>query len=157
MSFQDSTNELEEFRDLWFFSYLCNGINFMDLLFLQYSNIVDGEICFIRSKTSRTTKHSKEIRATITPEMWDIIHKWGNPNISPQTYIFKYAKGNEDAFEKIKLVRRIVTKCNRKLKKNSPRYRYCSTDYLHGKTFICDSTKTWWSQNVLYFRKSWSL
>ena len=111
------TNELEEFRDLWFFSYLCNGINFMDLLFLQYSNIVDGEICFIRSKTSRTTKHSKEIRATITPEMWDIIHKWGNPNISPQTYIFKYAKGNEDAFEKIKLVRRIVTKCNRKLKK----------------------------------------
>lgn len=68
-------------------------------------------------KTSRTTKHSKEIRATITPEMWDIIHKWGNPNISPQTYIFKYAKGNEDAFEKIKLVRRIVTKCNRKLKK----------------------------------------
>lgn len=45
MSFQDSTNELEEFRDLWFFSYLCNGINFMDLLFLQYSNIVDGEIC----------------------------------------------------------------------------------------------------------------
>ena len=49
--------------------------------------------------------------------MWDIIHKWGNPNISPQTYIFKYAKGNEDAFEKIKLVRRIVTKCNRKLKK----------------------------------------
>lgn len=65
----------------------------------------------------RTTKHSKEIRATITPEMWDIIHKWGNPNISPQTYIFKYAKGNEDAFEKIKLVRRIVTKCNRKLKK----------------------------------------
>ena len=117
MSFQDSTNELEEFRDLWFFSYLCNGINFMDLLFLQYSNIVDGEICFIRSKTSRTTKHSKEIRATITPEMWDIIHKWGNPNVSPQTYIFKYAKGDEDAFEKIRLVRRIVTKCNRKLKK----------------------------------------
>lgn len=40
MSYQDETNDLEEFRDLWFFSYLCNGINFMDLLFLQYSNIV---------------------------------------------------------------------------------------------------------------------
>ena len=117
ITYTDGTKATEMYRDLWFFSYLCNGINFMDLLFLQYSNIVDGEICFIRSKTSRTTKHSKEIRATITPEMWDIIHKWGNPNISPQTYIFKYAKGNEDAFEKIKLVRRIVTKCNRKLKK----------------------------------------
>ncbi len=49
---------------------------------------------FYTFQNIRTTKHSKkEIRATITPEMWDIIHKWGNPNISPQTYIFKYAKG----------------------------------------------------------------
>lgn len=59
MSYQDETNDLEEFRDLWFFSYLCNGINFMDLLFLQYSNIVNDEICFMRSKTARTAKHIK--------------------------------------------------------------------------------------------------
>lgn len=117
MSYQDEVKTVEEFRDLWVFSYLCNGINFMDLLFLQYSNIVDGEICFVRSKTSRTAKHSKEIHATITPEMWNIIHKWGNPQVSPQTYIFKYAKGTENAFERIRLVRRIVTKCNRRLKK----------------------------------------
>ncbi len=89
----------------------------MDLLFLQYSNIMDGEICFVRSKTSRTTKHNKEIHAIITPEMWNIIQKWGNPRLSPQTYIFKYARGTEDAFEKIRLVRRIITKCNRRLKK----------------------------------------
>ena len=55
MSYQCETKDIEEFRDLWVFSYLCNGINFMDLLFLQYSNIMDGEICFVRSKTSRTT------------------------------------------------------------------------------------------------------
>lgn len=115
--YQDETEDLEEFRDLWFFSYLCNGINFMDLLFLQYSNVIDGEICFVRSKTSRTTKHYKEIRATLTPEMWNIIQKWGNPNISPQTPIFKYAKGTENAFERIRLVRQIITKCNRRLKK----------------------------------------
>ncbi len=81
MSFQDSTNELEEFRIYGSSLIYVMELIFMDLLFLQYSNIVDGEICFIRSKTSRTTKHSKEIRATITPEMWDIIHKWGNPNV----------------------------------------------------------------------------
>ena len=51
------------------------------------------------------------------PEMWNIIQKWGNPRLSPQTYIFKYARGTEDAFEKIRLVRRIITKCNRRLKK----------------------------------------
>ena len=117
MSYQDGTKDIEEFRDLWVFSYLCNGINFMDLLFLQYSNIVDGEICFVRSKTSRTAKHSREIHAIITPEMWNIIHKWGNPRINPQTYIFKYADGTENAFERVRLVRRIVTKCNRRLKK----------------------------------------
>ena len=49
--------------------------------------------------------------------MWKIIHKWGNPQLTPQTYIFKYAKGTENAFERIRLVRRIVTKCNRRLKK----------------------------------------
>ena len=49
--------------------------------------------------------------------MWNIIQKWGNPRLSPQTYIFKYARGTEDAFEKIRLVRRIITKCNRRLKK----------------------------------------
>lgn len=117
MSYQDGTDDMEEFRDLWVFSYLCNGINFMDLLFLKYSNIVDGEICFVRSKTSRTAKHSKEIRAIITPEMGNIIQKWGNTKQSPETYIFKYAKGTENAFERIRLVRRIVTKCNRRLKK----------------------------------------
>lgn len=117
MSYKDGTEDIEEFRDLWVFSYLCNGINFMDLLFLKYSNIVDGEICFVRSKTSRTAKHSKEIRAIITPEMKNIIHRWGNTQQSPQTYIFKYAQGTENAFERIRLVRRIVTKCNRRLKK----------------------------------------
>lgn len=117
MSYQDGTRDTEEFRDLWVFSYLCNGINFMDLLFLRYSNIIDGEICFVRSKTSRTSKHNREIHAIVTPQMWEIIHKWGNPKVSPQTYIFKYASEKESAFERIKLVRRIVTKCNRRLKK----------------------------------------
>lgn len=117
MSYQDGTRDTEEFRDLWVFSYLCNGINFMDLLFLRYANIIDGEICFVRSKTSRTAKHGREIHAIITPQMWEIIHKWGNPEVSPQTCIFKYASGKETAFERIKLVRRIVTKCNRRLKK----------------------------------------
>lgn len=117
MSYQDGTDDIEEFRDLWVFSYLCNGINFMDLLFLKYSNIVDGEICFVRSKTSRTAKHSKEIRAVITPEMGNIIQRWGNAKLTSETFIFKYAKGTENAFERIRLVRRIVTKCNRRLKK----------------------------------------
>lgn len=67
---------VEKYRDFWFFSYLCNGINFRDMLFLRYGNIVDGEICFVRSKTSHTSNHIREIRAVLTPEMRDIIKRW---------------------------------------------------------------------------------
>ena len=51
--------EVEYWRDLWLFSYLCNGINFRDMIFLKYKNIVDGEISFIRSKTAGSTRQPK--------------------------------------------------------------------------------------------------
>ncbi len=119
MSYQCETKDIEEFRDLWVFSYLCNGINFRDLLYLQYSNIINGEICFIRAKTARNTKHSKIIHAVITPEMQKIIEKWGNPPKSPETYIFPFATGKENPFERVKLVRDVVTECNQILYKIS--------------------------------------
>jgi len=75
------------YRDIWMFIYFCNGINIGDLLCLKFSNIVDGEICFIRKKTERTTKTVKEIRATLTKNMKEIIRKWGNePKLN--NYIF---------------------------------------------------------------------
>lgn len=117
VTYTDGTKLTEMYRDLWFFSYLCNGINYRDMLFLQYSNIINGEICFIRAKTARNTKHSKIIHAVITPEMQSIIDKWGNPNTSPDNYIFPFAKGTEGPFEKVKLTREVVTECNQVLKK----------------------------------------
>lgn len=33
----------EYWRDMWLFSYLCNGINFRDMIFLKYSDVVDAE------------------------------------------------------------------------------------------------------------------
>lgn len=117
VTYTDGTEQTERYRDLWFFSYLCNGINFRDMLFLQYSNIINEEICFIRAKTARNTKHSKIIHAVITPEMQTIIDKWGNPNIPFDNYIFPFAKGSEDPFKKVKLIREVVTECNQVLKK----------------------------------------
>nr|WP_308757704.1 site-specific integrase [uncultured Bacteroides sp.] len=112
VTYTDGTKKTEMYRDLWFFSYLCNGINFRDLLYLQYSNIINEEICFIRAKTARNTKQSKIIHAVITPEMHRIIEKWGNTPTSPETYIFPFATGTENPFEKVKLVREVVTECN---------------------------------------------
>lgn len=117
ITYTDGTEKTEEYRDLWFFSYLCNGINFRDMLYLKYSDIVNGEICFIRAKTARNTKHSKVIHAVITSEMQTIINRWGNPPFSPDTYIFKYGKAEDDAFDKVKRIRDVVIACNNTLKK----------------------------------------
>jgi hypothetical protein len=51
ISFSDGLEASEHYRDLWFFSYLCNGINIVDMLKLKYGNIENGELSFYRSKT----------------------------------------------------------------------------------------------------------
>ena len=114
-TYTDNRSGTEELRDLWFFSYLCNGINFSDMLTLKYSNIFNGEIRFLRSKTFRSIKCKKEIRAAITPEMQAIIGRWGNPN-QPQNFIFKYLKGTETPFEQISIIKNVIKRCNNKLK-----------------------------------------
>lgn len=107
---------LERYRDLWMFSYLCNGINFRDMLFLRYQNIKDGEIVFQRSKTSKSLSHPIEIRAVYTEDMKKIVARWGNECKSPGTYLFKYATGNETPVEVDALVRKVTSLCNRSLK-----------------------------------------
>ena len=42
----EGDQDIEYWRDLWMFAYLCNGINFRDMLFLKYKNIIDEEIVF---------------------------------------------------------------------------------------------------------------
>lgn len=93
--FKGQSKELRMSRDLWMFIYFCNGINIADLLTLKYSNIVDGEICFIRKKTERTTKKVVKIRAFINEEMDDIIQRWGN-SPEPDNYIFPLIKHSDD-------------------------------------------------------------
>lgn len=108
--------EAEYWRDLWVFSYLCNGINFRDMLFLRYGNISDGEIRFVRSKTSSYSS-SKVISAPLMPLMNEIMERRGNGTTGPaDRLIFKHAKGNEDPFKIAKIVRVAIISCNKALK-----------------------------------------
>lgn len=114
VKYSDDSEATEKYRDLWFFSYLCNGINIADLIMLKYKNIEEGEIFFIRKKTIRRSKSRKEIRASITPEMESIIKKWGNPK-SPDNYIFPFLKGDEDAEQQVKVASDIIRRINRRM------------------------------------------
>lgn len=107
--------ELEEFRDLWLFSYLCNGINFRDMVYLKYGNIVDDEIWFVRSKT-RNSSGTKTVRAALTGRMREIMATIGNPcDGNPETFIFRCADGSSDDFHRTMHVRKVVARCNRAL------------------------------------------
>lgn len=103
------------YKDFWIFIYLCNGINPTDMLKLKFSDIVDGEICFVRQKTERTTKNRKEIRATISVQTQAVIDKWGNKPL-PNNYIFPYMKGNETAIEAKAITRDVVKRINKRMK-----------------------------------------
>jgi integrase/recombinase XerD len=119
----DSDNE-RRMRDLWFFSYLTNGINFSDMLRLKYKDIADGEIHFHRQKTIRTTKDQKEIVATLLPEMKEIIRKWGNPNKRPDNYIFPFLTKDMDAATEKRIIQNVIRLCNKKMADISKELKY---------------------------------
>ena len=117
VNYTDGFEATDRYRDLWYFSLLCNGANFTDILKLKFSDIRNGEITFIRQKTSRTSKIKKMITATLTPAMQTIIKTYGNTNNNPNTYIFPYLTGHETPTEDKLKVQDIVRRTNKRLSK----------------------------------------
>lgn len=111
-----SENEtVNKYKDFWCFMYLSNGINPIDMIQLKYSNIIDGEIHFVRQKTSGTTMKRKTIKIPITPEIQHIIDKWGNP-VKADNFIFPFLKGNETPEEIKKRNHDVYTRINKRMK-----------------------------------------
>lgn len=110
--------EIEYWRDLWMFSYLCNGINFRDMLFLRYRDIIDDEVNFVRSKTCRSLGYAKIIKVPLLHEMKAIIEKCGNGmKGNPDDYIFRHAKRRAKPLEVEMLTRNVISRCNDALKR----------------------------------------
>jgi integrase/recombinase XerD len=111
-------------RDLWFFSYLCNGVNINDMLKLKYKDITGGEIHFYRQKTIRTTKKQKEIAATLLPEMNEIIRKWGNTDKKPENYIFPFLRHGLKPVDEKRIIQNVIRLINKKMKAISTALNY---------------------------------
>lgn len=81
--------EQEKAKDYWFFSFVCNGMNIKDIVYLKWKNINDGQIEFVREKTKRTKKaKQKTIQVPLTDFAKSIIEKYGNSDRSKNSYIF---------------------------------------------------------------------
>jgi integrase/recombinase XerD len=83
-------------KDYFFFCYLCNGMNFKDVVYLKYSNIKGDMLSFVRAKTRLTSKTSREIKVYLHPEAKAIIERVGNKPATPDTYIFPITNGKND-------------------------------------------------------------
>jgi site-specific recombinase XerD len=70
--------EQEKAKDFWFFSFVCNGMNIKDIVYLKWKNIVGGQIEFVREKTKRTKKaKQKVIQVPLTDFAKEFIEKYG--------------------------------------------------------------------------------
>lgn len=111
VNYKAQNDIMEKCRDLWFFSYLCNGINIGDLCRLKFSDIDQDEISFYRQKTIRTAKEKKKITVTVLPDMLKIIEKWGN-EWKNENFIFPYFSKNTRPKEAKKIVQNLTRQIN---------------------------------------------
>lgn len=116
IDYTDGLETTERYRDLWFLSYLLNGINIGDLIKLKDSNFWNGEVRWYRTKTIRTTNKKRELIAVVTPEITAIINRWGVPGRKRDDYIFPYLKGGETAMQEKKIILDVVKRINNKMK-----------------------------------------
>ncbi len=100
-------------RDMWVFSYLCNGINIVDLLKLKYSDVGDMEISFYRQKTIHSQNKTK-VSAIILPEMRQIIERWGNEP-KADNYIFPILRHGLDPKQELLKTKNFTSLLNKRM------------------------------------------
>lgn len=79
LSYQPTTADKQKALDFWLFSYLCNGMNFADIIELKPDNISGNYLHFIRAKTKRTKKKDlRPIRVGLNARALEIIKRQKN-------------------------------------------------------------------------------
>lgn len=82
-------SSMDKAKDFWIFSYLCCGLNLKDICQLRYDQIDGDKLFVVRAKTRLSTKgNQKSLTIFLSPEVKEIIKKWGVTAITPKTYIF---------------------------------------------------------------------
>jgi len=113
-------------RDIFVFSYICNGINLADIANLKYSNIdnYNNRITFIRKKTSKSKRTQNSVKEIIIPYYGDvkdlidqIIEKWKKDSSLKDDFIFGIIEKNQSAVEQNKKIKQATKQFNKYLKR----------------------------------------
>lgn len=108
-------------RDFWMLSYVCNGMQFKDLAYLQYKNIYGDFFHFVRHKTKNTTKSNQTpIIVPITDHVRFMIDKYGNKE-QPDAYIFPILEPGMTAREQTRNISNFTRFVSQNLKNTAER------------------------------------
>lgn len=111
VDFDCPTTSYERARDLWYFSYLCNGMNFVDIAHLKWEDIDSKFFHYFRIKIINTSvRDIKPIIVPLLPETLAIIKKWGNKK---SKFVFDMLDGTEDEIKIRKKVYQLVKNNNK--------------------------------------------
>lgn len=111
-----STKEMA--RDLWIFSFQCNGMNVKDICLLKHKDI-DNEnsiLKYQRSKTKNSKNIASEIIVSLKPESKAIIKKHGIASISPDSYVFPFLNKDTSAIRERQIVQQLTKTINKYMK-----------------------------------------
>ncbi|GAB3780586.1 site-specific integrase [Spirosoma horti] len=100
-------------KDLWLFSYLCNGMNPKDICRLTYQQIDGNQLRFVRAKTERTKREVKPITVALTEDTHRIIDKWGQKPASATKYVFSVLTPGLSAEREMALIKQFVKTTNK--------------------------------------------
>lgn len=100
-------------QDMFIFSYFGAGINFSDIALLQFSDIKDGRVFYIRKKTS------KPINFQLNDIAKDIIDKYSDISHTEDDYIFPILnrQTHKTAQQQHDRIHKSLRKVNRELRK----------------------------------------
>lgn len=77
-----------EAKQLWLFSFYCQGMNMKDIALLRYRDIQGDTIRYVRAKTKDTEAQEAIMEISLTDPIRKIISELGNPDKSPGSYVF---------------------------------------------------------------------
>lgn len=104
------------YRDLWCFSYLCNGMNLADIMRLKYKNIEGDTIVFIRHKTAHNRKIIP-VLVEMTSDIKEIIERWGNKPALPDSYVFNVLSSGLSPSVELAKVKQTTKQLNKYIKR----------------------------------------
>ena len=94
---QPKTKDQEEAKDMWFFSFCCNGMNIKDILLIRNKDIHGDILEYTRAKTQGTTRASQRpIKVYLNDYAKGILTKYRTKNSSPESLVFSRLVGISD-------------------------------------------------------------